>query len=196
MNWTKILETEIPKPCDSRPFVCDGFPHESNVMIIGENPGTPTAEDWWTYWNRKKGFQYDDFLSDYLSNKKIAGVRNRFKYIRSWGVKCVETNVYRNEKQGGAGKTRVDNFEVLRLLVSNNSRLRLIIIHGEKALNAVGLAYSEQPLKVKAKERRKTTDTLGPIPKDISLYATPHFIKFSTKDIRKIFNKCGIGEDS
>ena len=64
-----MLKEELPTPCLDRPFVCDGLPEASNVMLIGDNPGQPTEKDWWEYWDEKTGFGYDDFLADYSKKK-------------------------------------------------------------------------------------------------------------------------------
>jgi hypothetical protein len=40
------IHTLITKRCHERPFVCDGFPEDCNVIVIGENPATQLTTDW------------------------------------------------------------------------------------------------------------------------------------------------------
>ena len=83
-DWTALLKNEIPTPyINRRPFVCDGFPSASKLMVIGENPGTKRNQDWWADWNAKTGYDYDTFIADYKMKKTIKGVRLRFEHLRN-----------------------------------------------------------------------------------------------------------------
>jgi uracil-DNA glycosylase len=189
-TWTELLEKVIPSPCNDRPFVCNGLPDASKVMVIGENPATPTNKDWWSYWDDKKGFDYDAFLIDYKKNKNeqrknagkkelpevFDGVRNRFYHIRAKGVECIETNVYRNEKPDGAGKNRKINTALLKTLVVNNKNLKLIIAHGDKAQEGLGFTLaSKENQEIVGKYRKNAEKVLGEFPARVKLYATRHF---------------------
>ena len=69
-DWKALLKKVIPSPCFDRPFVCDGFPSASNLMVIGENPATSIDKDWWLFWNTETGFDYEAFLADYREKKE------------------------------------------------------------------------------------------------------------------------------
>lgn len=132
-DWTALLRREIPSPCYDRPFVCDGFPSESNLMVIGENPGTSLCKDWWSYWSAETGFDYEAFALEYEKEKEtIRGTRLRLNRIRENNVRCIETNVYRNEKPDGAGKGEL-NISLLQILIEFNENLKSIIVHGDEA---------------------------------------------------------------
>ena len=150
MGWTQKLESILPHPCiGQRPFVCDGLPQESTVLIIGENPGQQT-DDWWRYWNPVSGFDRATFSADYLVTKRhqkqdpywnYRGTRARFQRLHELGVRAVEANKYRNEKLDGAGnrQQRILNDDVLELLIDQMPKLRLVIAHGKKAQDFVAV---------------------------------------------------------
>lgn len=134
IDWNSLLKDVIPSPCFERPFVCEGFPSESSVIVIGENPATPLSVDWWNYWDESAGFNYQKFLDAYLEErsrigKGISNTRRRLNRFRDNGVSCVETNAFRNEKLDGAGQG-APNYDVLNLLISNMPKLKAIIAHG------------------------------------------------------------------
>jgi hypothetical protein len=192
-DWTALLEEVIPSPCNDRPFVCDGDPEASKVMVIGENPATPTDKDWWSYWDIKTGFNYKDFKTDYDKEKEAKeknpnnGVRGRFNHIRDKGVKCIETNVYRNENPDGAGKNKIKNTDLLKCLISNNENLRLIIVHGVKAQKGLGFVLANKDdQEVMGEFREKAQEVLGKLPKKVTLYATRHFTIEKNEEIYQI----------
>ena len=131
MDWMKLLEREIPRPCFDRPLVCDGMPDLSTAIIIGENPATDVKKDWWSYWNNS-GFDYNRFITDYASEKTILGTRLRFCRIRDAGIRAVETNFYRDQGLGGS-KRKVSNVALIQTLVDHMPRLKFVVFHGGKA---------------------------------------------------------------
>ena len=168
INWTALLKEVIPSPCFDRPFVCDGFPSASSVIVIGENPGTPLNKNWWSYWNAETGFNYDAFSIHYEKKKGPAkGTRRMLNRIRRNGVQCIETNVYRNEKPDGAGKGET-NTDLLRLLISNNKKLKAVVAHGVPA--------------------NEFLDDFS-LPGGIRLYRTPHFTRTRNAKIDQICNE-------
>ena len=108
-HLNSYLRIAFPKPCFDRPFVCDGWPELSTVIILGENPATATSSDWWAYWDDQLGFDWNAFLKEYKSDRIAQGkqplsqTRGRLARLRDAGIRCVETNVYPNERLGGSG---------------------------------------------------------------------------------------------
>lgn len=169
VNWTVQIRKLIPQPCYERPFICDGFPSGSSVIVIGENPATPMKKDWWSYWRPDTGFQFEDFASDYLverssTGKGISNTRRRLNRFRENGVKCVETNAFRNEKPDGVGEG-TSNFEILDFLIGNMPDLKGIVAHGRIAAEYLRAA---------------------PISKDLPIYETRHFRMESHSKIDEI----------
>ena len=172
-NWSALLEMEIPRPCFDRPFVCDGFPSASSVLVIGENPGMPLGIDWWSYWNAETGFNYDAFLAHYSKKKgKAKGTRRMLNRIRENGVKCIETNVYRNEKSHGAGKGE-PNIDLLELLIANNENLKVVIAHGAPAQKHMG----------------KLT-----LPEGVKLYLMRHFTRTRYSEIDQLCDEIRVSD--
>lgn len=137
-NWTQILKAVIPSPCYERPFVCDGFPDTSEVLVIGENPATRLTVDWWSFWEDTTGFDYNHFLGVYQAERTKAGknpvshTRLRLNRMQDNGLNCIETNAFRTE---GIDSTKHDisNRAVLEVLLSNMPLLKAIIAHGTVA---------------------------------------------------------------
>ena len=138
IDWKQVLKDVVPGRCNDRPFVCDGCPDASCTIIIGENPATKMRKDWWDYWDTDNCFNLKKFLADYIKerveagNRPMSNTRLRLGRFRENGVCGVETNVYRNEQSGGAGKG-VWNYAVLDKLIQNMPRLCAIVAHGSVA---------------------------------------------------------------
>ncbi len=134
INWTELLKPPvIPNPCiNQRPFVCDGFPDESEVIVIGTNPRNDLGVNWWDFWDNSSGFDYCRFSDVYQEkggNLKT-GTRGRFTRIRcQHRIKCVETNVY-NSEGSCKGKKAISNQEILKILLRNMLNLKAVIAHG------------------------------------------------------------------
>ena len=143
MNGFSILLKKIILPdCKDRPFVCDGFPCQSEAITIGQNPATVMdGEIWGRWWDDRTGFNFKDFIKKYRQIRRQNGEREmsptrlRMQRFRDKGVSCVETNVYRNEGAPTAGKGKIPNVDVLALLLDNMPKLRAVIICGGEAKN-------------------------------------------------------------
>ena len=134
-DWTQILKPLILPPCFHRPFVCEGFPDDSQVIVIGNNPATPLDIDWWRFWDEATGFDHISFLKYYLAKRngkesKTREFLDRFKYN---GFKSIDTNAFSNEGSGKLESTPVCNRDVLQALICNIACLKGIFAHGGKA---------------------------------------------------------------
>lgn len=81
-----------------RPFVCDGSPLAARVFVVGFNPATSMDEPFWRYWSDDAGFDRQQFMSDYLSKRRLRkpkGVRARVERIVSQLPRgaALETNI-------------------------------------------------------------------------------------------------------
>ena len=136
-RWTQILKDELSLSCcNERPFVCDSLPDTCEVIIIGENPATRLNANWWGFWDEDSGFNLQRFLERYKETRRNPGpTRKRFDIFRRNGLRCVETNVYRNERFNGAGPphVRICNRNILESLIHNIRCLKGIIAHGNVA---------------------------------------------------------------
>jgi hypothetical protein len=132
------LRSMIPNPCYGRPFVCDGFPQSSKVMVVGENPATDMSANWWSWWNDETGFNLSVFEHDYEARRRAMGkspvssTRRRLRRLRTNGLRCLETNAFANEREGGHG-TGVPNGELIQQFIRHLPELRAIIAHGAEA---------------------------------------------------------------
>ena len=186
IDWATQLRYIVGSPLyGQRPFVCDGYPTERHVLIIGTNPATSLNMDWW---NSERGFDYDLFLIKYINarrrmHKSLLGTTRR-RFIRitdtlrskfRLNLKSIETNVYRRETRSEEQlwqydeRDRYPNDEVLHLLISGLQPPRVVIPHG--ACAAAWLA-----------------DRAGKLPPNIKIpnRAFPHLSKATDADITHI----------
>ena len=153
IDWATQLRYIVGSPLyGQRPFVCDGYPTESQVLIIGMNPATPLNMDWWDWWNSERGFDYDLFMSRYINTRRrtrkslLGTTRRRFIRITDTlqskfrlNLKSIETNVYRREARSEEQlrqyneRDRYPNDDVLHLLISGLQPPRVVIPHGDCA---------------------------------------------------------------
>lgn len=136
-DWTDWLESLLPRPCFSRPFVCDGPPAACNVIVVGENPATQIGSDWWSWWHGADGFDLPAFMADYRSRRpRIAGTRLRLERLRAHGLDVLESNVHRNERAMGHGPGAA-NLDLLRGAIDRMPNLRAVVAHGKVAADAL-----------------------------------------------------------
>jgi hypothetical protein len=134
----KQLHTLLPKPCFDRPFVCDGLPEKCVVMVIGENPAMRLEMNWWTFWDDASGFDFQKFESIFEAKRKtegkrpISNTRARLIRLRNAGLRCLETNAFRNEGLGG-NSGGVSNADLLQTFLKELPRLKAVIAHGSVA---------------------------------------------------------------
>ncbi len=168
--FNAALHGIVPYPCHDRPFVCNARPEECDVLIIGENPGTRLPANWWSYWTDDRGFDFNKFDADYKAWRIAAGkpatspTRRRLDRLREHGLRCVETNIFRNERPDGAGPGTT-NTDVLKLLIAHMPWLRAIIVHGRKAVARY--------------------DVLD-MPRDVCCIATRHFSRIGYAEVDTI----------
>lgn len=137
-QFSQALMSAIPQPCHGRPFVCEGSPDQCTVVVIGENPATELNVDWWEYWDESRGFLFDKWTAEYQQSRIRSGqaavspTRLRLNRLRERGVRCLETNVFLNERLEGPGKG-TSNADLLDLALSSLPGLRFLIAHGRTA---------------------------------------------------------------
>ena len=45
------LQKLVGTSTTARPFVCEGYPMECDVFIVGINPATAMQSDFWSFWD-------------------------------------------------------------------------------------------------------------------------------------------------
>ena len=79
------LEKLIGKHSTQRPFICDGYPLDCDIFIIGINPATSTEKEFWEFWNGDK-FNKDKWFKNYIYERKdkhykISPTRRKIEYL-------------------------------------------------------------------------------------------------------------------
>jgi hypothetical protein len=171
-NWNE-LRSLIPQPCHDRPFVCDGLPDSCEVIVIGENPATKTRSDWWKFWSDEGGFDLQQFERTYekarvdAKKPKVSATRARLRILRDAGLRCLETNVFINERLDGAGENAQTN-PLLKVFFRRLPNLKAVVVHGTAARRAFRRIDSAPPVEV---------------------YFTKHFSRASFDSIRELATK-------
>ncbi len=189
IDWATQLRYVVGSPLyGQRPFVCDGYPTESHVLIIGTNPATTLNMDWWDWWNSDRGFDYDLFMSRYINARRrmrkslLGTTRRRFIRISDTlqskfrlNLKSIETNVYRREMRSEEQiwqydeRDRYPNDDGLYLLISGLQPPRVIIPLGACAAAWVTEQAAKLPPNIRTPNR-----------------ALPHLSEATEKDITYI----------
>jgi hypothetical protein len=121
---------------DRRPFVCDGRPEDSAVLIVGLTPGTSMKPDWRDWWDGER-FNKAAFMAAYRDAKglrpgqSLLGARLRMEHLALNGIACVETNLWSREQPSGHPKGKPDNLAMVRDLIAAMPRLRVAVMHGK-----------------------------------------------------------------
>lgn len=103
------LLTIIGRPTDLRPFVCVDSPLRCNIFIVGFNPATTLAADFWHFWRSGSGFDKAAWFEEYKRERQLRPLkpgktrRNAVSSTRrviEWVIEaarpaqCLETNIY------------------------------------------------------------------------------------------------------
>lgn len=109
---------------------------------MGENPATDTRVDWWSYWSDSAGFNFSAWTTHYEQARQRRGknpkspTRLRLHKLAALGVRCLETNVFFNERLGGAGQG-ASNADLLALVFATLPNIKFVIAHGHIAKDYV-----------------------------------------------------------
>ena len=102
LEFKDKLEVLIEANPKLRPFVCDGYPLECEVFIVGINPATSTDSKFLDHWIGSK-FDKEKWFEDYKKERRSKGkqeispTRRKIDFIVNEvfkDFKCLETNVY------------------------------------------------------------------------------------------------------
>jgi len=147
-TFEKELLALIGKPTDLRPFVCNGSPLQCQAFIVGFNPATALAADFWQFWHPGHGFDKAAWFAAYVKERQLRPLkpgktrRNTISNTRrviEWvlegvsPVTCLETNIYASPTEQAvdlASKQRVTApFDFLLSTINP----RVIVVHGADA---------------------------------------------------------------
>ncbi|WP_099865913.1 hypothetical protein [Pararhizobium haloflavum] len=65
------LADMIGRPTDLRPFVCEGSPLDCKIFLVGFNPATELANDFWHFWRPGYGFDKQEWLRSYAATRSV-----------------------------------------------------------------------------------------------------------------------------
>ena len=149
-EFEMYLRGAAPPGSALRPFVCEGSPLDCDLALIGFNPATSLAADFWDFWSSHDGFDKVRWFDTYKSERRtkplrpgrtrrnsVSPTRKRIELF-VLGLKphrCVETNLFWDASddiashQGGRSQ--------LGSLLERLPALRLAVCHHESAARFV-----------------------------------------------------------
>lgn len=147
-DFEENLEKLIGRPTSLRPFVCGGSPLECNVFIVGFNPATEMAGDFWDHWKTGAGFNQQAWFQAYLSDRKtrplkpgkksrpsVSNTRRCLSWIEEGaaGVKILETNIFARATATKAELALKDQDSAPFRFLVDTIQPKVIVAHGKPA---------------------------------------------------------------
>lgn len=144
-----------------RPFVCHGSPLECKVFIVGCNPATELAVDFWRFWHPSFGFDRCEWRSAYKAYRRslpsqgkrrpseVSPTRRVIDLIvteveTGSQVRCLETNIYSTPTKRASdleiGQQNTDLFQYLLTVIKPS----VIVAHGKKAQIAIRESFLQE----------------------------------------------------
>ena len=120
---------------DARPFLCQGMPYPTDVMLVGLNPGL--AVPFWRYWNAEEGCDRSGWLRAYRNARpQIGPMRRRIELLFDAlsGYRCVESNLYPLPSRRLLDLPRALRSTALFDYLLETLRPRLLFVHGTEAV--------------------------------------------------------------
>ncbi|WP_206453597.1 hypothetical protein [Aurantimonas marina] len=163
-EFVENLAELIGRPTDLRPFVCQGSPLRCNVFLVGFNPATEMAGDFWDHWKTGVGFAKAAWFQAYLADRRTRPLRpgkksrpavSNTRRCLGWieegadGAPILETNIFARASATKAELALKDqSSEPFRFLIKAIEP-KLIVAHGADAHVAVDrLNTSAQIIKI------------------------------------------------
>jgi hypothetical protein len=155
MNELSAFKLELErligkKASHLRPFVCEGSPLDCGVFIVGFNPATKMAGDFWDHWRPGYGFDKAAWLAAYKEQRSLRALKSGKQYrpvgnarrVIEWvleevnPLRCLETNIYAvaTAKATELSKRQQD-MEPFSFLLER-IKPRVVVTHGKAAAEA------------------------------------------------------------
>ncbi len=143
------LKSVIGESTDLRPFVCDGFPMECEIFIVGYNPATEMSQSFWEFWNSDTGFNKTAWFEAYKRERidrplkpgrtrrnLISPTRQRIEWITEFAspIKCLETNIYSKATEKAKDLSIIDQEDEVFKFLLQEIRPKVMLLHGLKTL--------------------------------------------------------------
>lgn len=132
------LQKLIEKDPTLRPFVCDGYPLECDIFIVGINPATSSETKFFDYWNGDM-FDKAKWVEQYKKERKANGkrelspTRKKIEFLVNdvfHEFKCLETNAYSFATKDVKALTKENkNTDILSFLL-RSIKPKALFIHG------------------------------------------------------------------
>ena len=177
------LQKRIGESSNLRPFICDGYPLECEIFIIGINPATSSDTNFFGYWNGNK-FDKERWFAEYKNERKAKGkkeislTRKKIEMLVNEvfsDFKCLETNAYSVATPDVNSLNKNDkNTDVLSFLL-DTIKPKALFIHGRKPVK-----FIEKKLGI------KFTSSEPVIYKNMVICATKHLNLIKEEKIKKV----------
>jgi hypothetical protein len=149
-EFERDLAKLIGRPTDLRPFVCEGSPLDCEIFLVGFNPATELATDFWSFWRTGYGFDKREWLKAYAQTRltpkpgktrrlKTSPTRLRMQaFVEAAApVKVLETNIFSADSADMRSLDR-SRREIAPLhFLLEAIRPKVVVAHGDKAIEAM-----------------------------------------------------------
>lgn len=151
------LRALIGQPTDLRPFVCIDSPLRCDVFIVGFNPATTLAADFWHFWRSGSGFDKVAWFEEYKRERQLRPLKlgktrrnavSNTRRVIEWVIEaaspahCLETNIYSAPTAQAADLTLKQRATAPFDLLLSKINPSVIVAHG---LDAVAHVRSKSP---------------------------------------------------
>lgn len=120
---------------DARPFLCNGNPYPSDLMLVGLNPGV--AIPFWRHWSVTNGCDKAGWLEAYRNLRRRYGPTRRRIELLFEGLsnyRCVEANLYPFPSKRLSDLPREFRSTALFQYLLEVIRPQLLFVHGADAV--------------------------------------------------------------
>jgi len=137
-EFKNLLKIKIGENSKDRPFVCDGYPLETELFIIGINPATTMSENFFKFWendkfDKKSWFEYyrKTRINEYY---EISPTRRKIETLINDDFKnynCLETNIYSKASKSISDLNNQNKNTDLLLFLIEAIKPKALFLHGK-----------------------------------------------------------------
>ncbi len=155
-DFETALLALLGKPTRLRPFVCEGNPLECQAFIVGLNPATASAVDFWAFWNSDFGFDRAAWFDAYKEERRhrplkpgktrrnvVSNARRVIDWVLEGAnpVRCLETNIYAAPTEQAVDLKSEQRITAPFDFLLASIKPRVILAHGADAKRHIGTKH-------------------------------------------------------
>lgn len=147
-KFERDLAEIIGAPSELRPFVCDGSPLKCEAFIVGLNPATEMAADFWSFWRQGAGFDKSAWFAEYLRDRQSRPLKpgktrrpavSNTRRVIDWvlqeaaPIRCLETNIYATPTEQAIDLATASRLTAPFDFLLESVSPAIVVVHGKDA---------------------------------------------------------------